>query len=286
MPELPEVESVRKSLLPFLADKEISHIEIRKNKIVRAEHFESILKGAIFADPQRRAKLLIFPFKNREEIMIGHLKMTGQFLYQDDKNTVGGGHSLTPGNLPSLPHKHTHVIFHFTDQTHLFFNDMRQFGYLDLVTPTQLATIIERSYGIEPLTDEFTLENFKKIFIGRKTNIKALLLNQKLIAGLGNIYVDEICYACQIRPDRLANKVSINEQKMLFQATQDIIKKAIDCGGTTFQYYTDARGVHGNFKDHLQVFGKTGLPCPNTSCPIEKSRVAGRGTHWSPNWQK
>lgn len=212
--------------------------------------------------------------------------MTGQFLFQDNEKTIGGGHSLTPGTLPELPHKHTHVIFNFTNNTHLFFNDMRQFGYLDLVTPKQLETIIERSYGIEPLTDEFTLENFKKIFIGRKTNLKALLLNQKLIAGLGNIYVDEICYACQIRPDRLASKITTKEQEKLFQATQDIIKKAIDCGGTTFQYYTDARGVHGNFKDHLQVFGKKGEPCPNTGYLIEKTRVAGRGTHFSPQWQK
>lgn len=286
MPELPEVESVRQSLLPFLPGKTIQAIEIRKAKIVRAEHLKDLLVGATFAEPQRRAKLLIFAFQNREEILIGHLKMTGQFLYQDKNNTVGGGHSLTPGNLPSLPHKHTHVIFHFTDQTHLFFNDMRQFGYLDLVTPSELEVLLKKSYGIEPLTPDFTLENFTQIFKGRKTNLKALLLNQQIIAGLGNIYVDEICYHCQIKPDRPVNEVTPKEQEKLFHATQDIIRKAIECGGTTFQYYTNAQGVHGNFKDHLQVFGKTGLPCPNTNVPIQKSRVAGRGTHFSPEWQK
>ena len=286
MPELPEVESVRQSLHPLLPGKEIKSLEIRKQKIVRAEHFKSFLKDAIFAEPQRRAKLLIFPFKNREEIMIGHLKMTGQFLYQDKSSTVGGGHSLNPGELPKLPHKHTHVIFEFTDNSHLFFNDMRQFGYLDIVTPQQLEDIIERSYGIEPLTPDFTYDNFEKIFENRKTSIKALLLNQKAISGLGNIYVDEICYQCQIRPDRPANKITKEEQQKLFETTQEIIKKAIDCGGTTFQYYTDAHGVHGNFRDHLQVFGKTGKLCPNTGGLIEKTRVAGRGTHWSPQWQK
>lgn len=285
MPELPEVESVRTSLLPMIQGKTIKSVEIQKPKIVRSEHFTSFLQGATFKTIERRAKLLIFSFTNREEYMIAHLKMTGQFLYQDKDTTVGGGHSLTPGTLPELPHKHTHVIWDFTDGSHLYFNDMRQFGYIELVTAQQLDSIVSK-YGIEPCTQNFTWDAFSQIFKNRKTNLKALLLNQSVIAGLGNIYVDEICYYARVRPDRLANTITETEEKKLFEGTEKIIRKAIDCGGTTFQYYTDARGVHGNYRDHLQVFGKTGELCPQTGCVIEKSRVAGRGTHISPRWQK
>ena len=285
MPELPEVESVRRSLLPSLPNKTIKSIEVRKQKIVRSEHFADYLVGATFKTIERRAKLLIFQFSNREEIMIAHLKMTGQFLFQDKDITIGGGHSPTPGILPELPHKHSHVIWHFADGASLYFNDMRQFGYIELVTQAQLDTIISK-YGIEPNTDSFIWEDFEKLFKNRKTNLKAFLLNQSLIAGLGNIYVDEACFHAQVRPDRKVSTITKNEQRKLFEAIKMVIKDAVDAGGTTFQYYTDARGTHGNYRNHLQVFGKTGELCPKTGCVIEKSRVAGRGTHISPEWQK
>lgn len=285
MPELPEVETVRLSLMPHIIGKKIIRVDIRHKKTVsKTSDFSNKLAGLTFKDIDRIGKLLIFSFEETDLCLCGHLKMTGQFMWQSETAKAGGGHSLTKRDF-YLPHKHTRVIFRLSDGSALYFNDLRLFGYLDLVKPDDLAKI-KSGYGIEPGQPNFRLETFKNLFIKRKTNLKALLLNQNLIAGLGNIYCDEVCFASGISPRRQTDKITAKEQKKLFESCKKIIKKAIKYGGTTFRDYNDANGNKGNFIDHLRVYGRGGKPCLKCGAAIKKIRWAGRGTHFCPKCQR
>lgn len=285
MPELPEVETVRRSLEPNIIGKTIECIEVRHPKITRFnKDFETVLKGKTITSLDRRAKLLMFRFSKWESVLTAHLKMTGQFFYEDKRGTIGGGHSYGTGD-DDLPHAHTRVIIHFTDDTTLYFNDMRLFGYLRIVTPPELEEML-KSYGIEPGQPDFTRESFEEIFKKRKTLLKALLLNQKVIAGLGNIYVDEVCHFAKVRPMRKVSSLTRKERDTLFIGCNEIIERALEEGGTTFISFSDGNGKKGNFRDHLQVFGRQGKECPRCKKIIKKTVCAGRGTHYCPGCQK
>ena len=168
----------------------------------------------------------------------------------------------------------------------LFFNDMRKFGYLKLVSEEGLGKLLEKNYGPEPLTPGFTLDVFKKSLAHTNVKIKAALLNQKLIAGLGNIYVDEILWAARINPERPAKGISVAEFKKLFEAINKIIKLAIKHRGTTFSDYVDSKGQSGSFSRFLKVYGRSGEKCPNCHGLLRKMKIAGRGTHYCPVCQK
>jgi len=201
------------------------------------------------------------------------------------------------------PGKYTHIIFDLEKQhrglpaskegktsmlkARLFFNDLRQFGMLKVVGEKELKEI-KSKYGIEPGRANFTLANFKKALQNRKTTIKALLLNQAVISGLGNIYVDESLFASKIHPQRRADSLTSNEQKRLFNAIKRIIKLAIENNGTTFSDFVDSKGERGNFKEKLKVYGRKGKPCLRKNCSgiIQKIKVAGRGTYFCPVCQK
>lgn len=285
MPELPEVETVRQQLLPHVLNKKITKVEFKPEKIVgNNSDFGSTLESLEFSGIERVGKLLTFGTSDPDLFMIGHLKMTGQLIYVDAKGMAGGGHTLTAQDL-NLPHKHTHVVFGFEDGSKLYFNDMRKFGFLRLVD--KVAALAEQSkYGIEPISDTFSLEYFTSVISGRKTTIKAALLQQNKIAGLGNIYVDEACWVAKVRPDRLAGSLESSEVKLLHSATRKVLEKAIEAGGTTFYDFTDAKGGEGRYVDQLKVFKKEGQPCSRCKEIIQKVRVAGRGTHFCPGCQK
>ncbi len=286
MPELPEVETVRRSLKPHIVGKRIESVEVFHPKTVRfTPDFVQKLQNQTFGPIRRRAKLLMFSFEKMEEVMCAHLKMTGQFFYQKESFMDGGGHSLTDSSL-FLPHKHTRVIFSLDDGSKLYFNDMRLFGYLKLVDRSELERV-EAGYGIEPLTEGWNWDSFDRVFHNRKTNVKALLLNQSLVAGLGNIYVDEVCHLAGVRPNRLASSLSVEEKKKLFEGCEEILDRAVKLGGTTFQYYRDADGQRGKFSDELKVFAREGELCLRCSKEmISKIRVAGRGTHFCKTCQE
>ena len=197
---------------------------------------------------------------------------------------VGGGHTLTPHQI-KLPHKHTHLIFDFEDKSRLFFNDVRKFGYIKKIPAKNLPEIYAQ-YGIEPLTKNYTQEAFSKIFKNRKTTLKALLLNQKNIAGLGNIYVDEACFRSGIRPDRLVKTLTKTEIKKLFENCALVLDLSIKAGGTTFYNFTHSDGKSGNYFQKLQVFARAGKPCRQCGSSIQKIKIAGRGTHLCPQCQK
>ena len=278
MPELPEVETIRQDLRKKILGKKINDFvftkKARLNKTTK--FFVDFFVGNHFAEIDRIGKLIIFVLPDEKHVLLVHLKMTGQLIYKKDDKIIPGGHSDV--STVDVPNKHTHVQFHFEDGSKVFFNDIRRFGYLSLETIEKLEKI-KSKYGIEPLTDNFTWENFAKIFAGKKSTIlKALLLNQQIISGLGNIYVDETCFDAGIRPDRRVNTLTLAELKKLFASIKKIIKKAVEERGTTFNNYLDADGKKGSFVKFLKVYGRGGEECVKCKSILTKTKIGGRGT--------
>jgi len=285
MPEMPEVEVVRRQLEAHILNREIESVELLHPKITRKNpEFKEALVGDQFKAVSRIGKLLTFEFKDYHGFMLAHLKMTGQFIFVDENQKFGGGHSLTESDF-ELPHKHTRVIFHFKDGSNLYFNDMRLFGYLQLVAPDEKESIWN-GYGIEPGRPNYTWENFEPLFNKRKTTLKALLLNQKVISGLGNIYVDEACFRSGVLPFREVPTLTQLEKKELFKHGSEVMMESIKRGGTTFYSFLTADGKKGNFSDELEVFDRAGQPCYKCGNIISKIKHAGRGTHFCSTCQK
>lgn len=297
MPELPEVETIRRDLKRKILNKKIKNVLVTGKARVNLDHkeFTKILKGRKFIDIDRVGKLLIFDIDIKDKFLLAHLKMTGQLIYvkphpgpllgkEREYEITAGGHSDANYNF-DLPDKSTRVSFEFLDSGKLFFNDSRRFGYLRIVNAAELQKV-KSKFGIEPLTKDFTIDNFKKVFLVRKTNIKALLLNQQLFAGIGNIYADEACFMAGVLPSTLVSDLSDVQISKLHKSVEKIIKKAIEERGTTFNNYRDSEGKKGNFLKFLKVYGRAGLKCKRCSGIIEKTKVAGRGTHFCSVCQK
>lgn len=290
MPELPEVETVRGDLALLLKNKQVLGVDILNEKSAKpsAKFLKDYLLGCSFLGAERLGKLLIFPLDQKLFLLV-HLRMTGQLIYSDGLDTVAGGH-LDHGkqitfSTTNLPNQHTRIILHLSGGATLYFNDLRKFGFLHLVDHKGLE-LAKKPFGIEPLSSDFTVKNLEKLLFGKKQKIKSFLLNQKFIAGLGNIYVDESLFLAKILPDRLAGSLSGEEIKKLHQVIQKIIKLAIKLRGTTFSNYLDSRGKKGNFSDQLQVYGRGKQDCLVCGGKIKKIRLFGRGTHFCEHCQK
>lgn len=287
MPELPEVETIRRGLAQHILGKEITHIEVRLPKMIKTDQteFTRTLQGNAFHSIDRQGKLLIFHLEQHSELaLLLHLKMTGQLIYRHGSEQVAGGHPWPPYN-DELPNKYSHIIFTFATGAHLYFNDQRQFGYLKLVEQEDVQKEKEK-YGIEPHTDNFTRTAFRKLFTNRHTQLKSLLLNQSIISGIGNIYADEICFYAGIKPHRTVDTLTPLEINTLFDGCLTVIGTAIQHRGTTISDFTDANGQRGNYSDYLHVYGREGQSCHRCAGTITKTKVAGRGTHWCPDCQK
>ena len=286
MPELPEVQTIINDLNKVILNKKIKKVDILLSKIVKGANsgFISALKNNSFQNISRRGKYIIISL-NSNRFLVIHLRMTGQIIYQQGNTLIAGGHSDKKNNF-NLPNKQTHFILHFTDQSQLFYNDQRQFGFLEITNQKGLDKI-ENKLGVEPLSKDFTLSYFKNLLKNKKRNIKAFLLDQKYIAGLGNIYVDESLFLAHILPNRLTNSLKEKEIRDLHQAIKKVLKQAIKYRGTTFNNYKDAHGRQGNFIKRLKVYGQENREC--SSCRkgiIKKIRVASRGTRYCSNCQK
>lgn len=285
MPELPEVETIRRGLNTKILNKQIIGIEVKKPNLVRnkTKDFKTILHNnrVLFID--RIGKLLILHLEDNNYLLI-HLKMTGQLIYSFKDDLVVGGHKYSLED--TFPNKYSYIIFNFIDGSALFFNDMRQFGYLEVVDKLGHEKARAR-FGPEVGASEFTLKIFKSILSNRRGILKALLLNQQFIAGIGNIYADEICFRAKVLPTRAVDSLSDEEIKRLYQATQYIINKAIDNKGTTFKDYRDSDNKKGNFVKHLKVYGRKDKKClVCKKAKIKKIKLAGRGTHFCIKCQK
>ncbi|MEX0649768.1 MAG: bifunctional DNA-formamidopyrimidine glycosylase/DNA-(apurinic or apyrimidinic site) lyase [Candidatus Andersenbacteria bacterium] len=282
MPELPEVETVRLGLMRRIIGKEITRVQVKKAKLIRgvsAPVFVRTLKGSRFGHIDRIGKLLILSLMGKDRYVLVHLKMTGQLIYQKNSTVIAGGHQWPPIS-GGLPNAYSHIIIDFADGGRLFFNDLRQFGYMELASAKRRQEVLD-TYGVDPLLGKFTYTAFRDALAKRSRTLKAVLLDQSVIAGIGNIYADEICFHARIRPNRSVKSLSEKELKALFVATKHIMKRALEHGGTTFKDYRDSDGAKGNFTALLKVYGRGGAPCKRCRQQlIKKIQHAGRGTHF------
>lgn len=273
MPELPEVETVRRGLEKLVKNKKIKNVQVLWPKIIEQPEvpiFEATLIGETIESIGRRGKFLIFHLSHYE--MISHLRMEGKYQYFEKEEPID---------------KHTHVIFSFEDGSQLRYHDVRKFGRMTIVEKGASNTykgILK--LGPEPLPDLFLLKDFTVGLQKSHKAIKPLLLDQKLVTGLGNIYVDEALWEAKSHPEQPADSLRPKEIKLLRQAIIDVLSRAVEAGGTTIRSYLNALGESGSFQVALHVYGQTGEACIRCQTPIVKTKVAQRGTHYCPTCQK
>lgn len=294
MPELPEVETLRLQLASVVVGKKIKSVKINWPKMVSplsVDNFSKKIIGSSIVAVNRRAKMLVFKLSKSNQKADGlyltvHLKMTGQLIFRPKKgDLVIGGHPQKDG-AKDLPNKHTHIILTFSDGDVLYFNDMRKFGWMRVTSAIDLDNIF-KNYGVEALSADFNYDYFRSIlnrFKNRK--IKQVLLDQSLIAGIGNIYADEACFATGILPTRLAKDISDAEIKKLLGHVKRILQLSIDKKGTSYNTYVNLDGQSGGFVPYLKVYGRKDEACKKCKTPISKMRVVGRGTHFCDSCQK
>ncbi len=287
MPELPEVETLRRELARTLPKKIIKRAEVLWPKTVAPLSVPTFLKkitGQTVATLKRQAKILIIDLVGPDALAI-HLKMTGQLIIKKPSGaTIVGGHPA-PQDEKILPNNHTRLIIHFTDGTILYFNDLRKFGWVRLVNDEEISQLTKH-LGPEPLSPAFSLPYFATLFEKYPNRtVKQLLMDQTLIAGIGNIYADEAAFLAKLLPTRKANTVTKSQLKKLHQAIISVLNLSITKKGTSARNYVRSTGQPGGFVPYLFVYGRNKLPCKKCKTPIEKIRHNGRGTHFCPRCQ-
>ena len=288
MPELPEVETVRRGLERLIIGKTVKAVshDTEKSFPNATADVKQFLIGATITDVRRRAKVLLIDLASDYTLVI-HLKMTGQLVFVGDER-FGAGHP-SDSLIHALPDKSTRVSFEFDDGSNLFFNDQRKFGWVRLMPSVEVPNInFMQKVGPEPLDADFTWWQFAERFARRaRTNIKAALLDQTVVAGVGNIYADESLWGTKIHPKRLVSSISQAEFKRLYAELREVMNLAIEKGGSSNHTYINAEGKKGSYMDFARVFRREGLTCPrHPDVVIEKLRVAGRGTHICPVCQQ
>lgn len=271
MPELPEVETVVRTLEQLIKGKTIKDIEIYWDNIIERKEidsFKEVLIGQTFQDFSRRGKYLLFGLDHT--MLVVHLRMEGKFYYYK---------TSTPKE------KHTHVIFFFTDGSELHYHDVRKFGKMYLY-PLNEGYICLDKLGKEPFDEELTVEYLITMSKNKRISIKQFLLDQSVIAGIGNIYADEICFLAKINPKTTVDKISKKKWIELLQAVQTVLKEAIEQGGTTIRSYTSSLGVTGLFQQQLNAYGRFGKPCVDCGTLLQKTKITGRTTVFCPTCQK
>lgn len=274
MPELPEVETVRRTLEPSLAGLKFAAVEILMPKIIKTpdpDQFKDIIIGKTIIKISRRGKYLLLHLSEKNILMV-HLRMTGRLTYVEKDTPVA---------------KHTHVIFTLSDGCQLRFCDTRQFGRLWLVPEASLEELAGfKDLGVEPLDDQFTRDYLKKELRRRHTRIKPLLLDQTFIAGLGNIYTDEALHRARINPERLSTTLTPREIARLYHAIREVLQEGIANRGTTVRDFIDGDGRAGSFQELLRVYSREGEPCPVCNSSIVRKKVGGRSSYYCPHCQK
>lgn len=287
MPELPEVETIRIGLSRLLPGQTIKSIEYNWDKSFpnSKNDCDTFLLGAKVVQVRRRAKVLIIDLDSQYSLII-HLKMTGQLVYRSEQAVFGAGHP-TDSLIDELPDRSTRVIIGLK-HAKIFFNDQRKFGWVKLVPTFEIPNIdFFKKVGPEPLSDDFTAKIFIERLQKRKNSpIKAALLDQTVLAGIGNIYADESLWGAKIHPAQKVSEVSKIKLYKLYREIQFVLKLAIEKGGSTDRNYVNAEGKKGSYIDFARVFRRENQPCPRCGSTIIKTRVATRGTHTCPSCQK
>lgn len=286
MPELPEVETVRIGLAKLLLGRTVKTVDFDwpKGFPNKPEDVQARLIGASVTAVKRRAKVLLIELDSKHTLVI-HLKMTGQLVFRGEEH-FGAGHPNS-SLIGELPDRSTRVTFTFTDGSKLFFNDQRKFGWVRLLPTAEVPQIdFMQKVGPEPLAADFTASAFiVRMRRRQRSGIKAVLLDQTVVAGVGNIYADESLYAAKIHPETRVEKVTDKELAVLYQELKRILLLSIEKGGSTDRNYVDAEGKRGSYLTFAKVFRKEGKACPRCGTTVIKLRVAGRGTHICPHCQ-
>lgn len=272
MPEIAEVETVRNTLKKRILNKKIKDVEVFYKPIIESD-FDSFKKDLVdksFIDIKRRGKWLIFETEDR--YLLSHLRMEGKFFIK---------------NKEEVKDKHEHVIFTFQDDETLRYADTRKFGKMLLIKKDEIDTtecIAKQGYepGDKNLTSEYLLEKFKN----KKLPIKSVLLDQTIISGLGNIYVNEVMFYAGINPTKEARNITKEECELIVKGSDEIIREAIKMGGTTIRSYTSSLGVTGRFQQNLKVHKREGESCLVCGNPIKNIKVSGRSTYYCETCQK
>jgi formamidopyrimidine-DNA glycosylase len=293
MPELPEVETIKKQLEKSIVSKKIKSAEILYPRFINVsvKEFQQAIAGAKIKGIRRRAKLLIIDLSNSYSLLC-HLKMTGQLIHSPKHRPEHRGPSSVKSvklteDGPLLIH-HTHIVYRFANGDVLIHSDIRKFGYVKLMKTSEVESYLNKAgYGIEPLEKEFSFAIFKKIIRSKpQQKIKQFLLDQKNIAGIGNIYADEICFYAGVRPDKKISELSENEIKKIFLGIKKILTGAIKYRGSSISDYRDSQGRRGEYQLRLKVYGRHKEKCAKCGNKIQKTKLFGRGTHFCPKCQK
>lgn len=287
MPELPEVEIVKRGLEAKVQGREIAEVEVRAKKLFQGEISDVV--GAKITGVLRHAKMIEVDLSNGEALLI-HLKMTGQLIFDkkpgDKSERMAGGH---PSNdwVADLPNKFTHVIFRFKDGSVLYFNDLRKFGYVKVYDQAKIKDVKElKSLGPDPFTEDLSEEYLMRVISKRpKIKIKQILMDQTVIAGVGNIYADESLFCAGISPLRLAKDVKRSELTKLIGCIRKMLKMGLEHGGSSENTFVNIEGQKGQMQNHFQIYRKTGRDCPHGCGKVKRTVVGGRGTHYCPMCQ-
>lgn len=295
MPELPEVETIRRGLTRSLVGRKIKQVELREQRscTISALALSAFCANETVESINRLGKLLIVKLSGAKCLLI-HLRMTGQLIYKASSQNGTPSSSDFGGGFPNqsfvnkLPDKTTRAIFTFMDNSNLFFNDQRKFGYIKPLPSSEiLSDPFVAALGPDPLSKDFTVKDFcTRLPNNSKRSIKAVLLDQSIVSGIGNIYADESLFLAKIMPDRPTLTLTKAEQEKLLKAIKSCLQQSIDDGGSTMKDYVDSEGLRGEYLDlHAHVFNRSGLACHACGGVIQKAKIAGRGTHFCPKCQ-
>lgn len=274
MPELPEVETVVRGLREVICGKTIDEVEVYEEMIIgypqEISEFKNNLENREITGMGRRGKYIVLELE-KEFLLIIHLRMTGKLLIKQQGEEMD---------------KHTRVILKLKEGIDVHFNNVRKFGRMYLVNKnsTDKAGGFD-NLGPEPLDSDFSPEVMQEIISNKTASIKSVLLDQKNIAGLGNIYTDEALFRAGIKPDKTAKKLQKKEIKKLYESIITVLKAGIKYKGTSFSDYVNALGESGDFQEKLMVYGKDGEKCPKCDCEISRTKISGRATHYCPECQ-
>ncbi len=271
MPELPEVETVKETLKPRLVSKTIHSVRIYYNNIIEypsVTEFKKRIKNQTVRGIDRKGKWIILELDNY--YLLSHLRMEGKYFFK---------------NKDEVRDKHEHVIFDLGDNNELRYKDVRKFGKMWLIEKDKIKTFGPlQNLGLEPWSNDLTIDYLKEKYKNKKLPIKSVLLDQGIITGIGNIYADEILFLSKINPNCLPYELDDKQLEQIINNTRKVLEEAIKMGGTTIRSYTAVNGVHGLFQTKLNVHGKE--KCPNCQGTILKIKINGRGTYYCPNCQK
>jgi formamidopyrimidine-DNA glycosylase len=270
VPELPEVETIARGLQRAIAGKQIAQAAVRLPKVVSPEpgRFTRLLEGDTIERVGRRGKFVVAQLGSGRALVV-HLRMTGRLIVQP------------AGATDELPY--TNVLLTFADGARLAFADVRQFGRMRLVEHEEPWAA---EVGLEPLSDDFTFERFSGLLDGRTTPIKVFLLDQRRIAGIGNIYACEALWDARIDPRKPAGSLSRERRRRLRDAIRSVLERAVEMRGTSVDDYVDAEGLKGGFQNQLNVYGRDGSECVRCGRPIVRTVIVQRGTWWCRTCQK